>query len=226
MSGGKKPAMPARRGLGPRGMAVAWGLIVVTAVVGTFGPAMFDLGVGIVFGFIVLITLYAWLLRRIVFGSRPIPHWAKVAYWVGGVLMVVGGVHAPDAFLALTGEQGTATVAYASTETGAHGTHYKQCWIDLPNGDNEQLPKTGACPAPDGAHLTVVYSPGGIVGPIVGARSDLMWWWAVGFQLAGIGLLTTTAVLTVRDPVLERHLRRGLLRPVPPNSRRPSTGRR
>uniref|UniRef100_A0AAU2UY89 Uncharacterized protein n=1 Tax=Streptomyces sp. NBC_00003 TaxID=2903608 RepID=A0AAU2UY89_9ACTN len=52
----------------------------------------------------------------------------------------------------------------------------------------------------------VVYSPGGVVGPILAARGDLMWWWAAGFQLAGIGLLTTTAVLTVRDPVLERRL--------------------
>lgn len=205
MGGGKKQTAAAR-GLGPRAMAVAWAVIIAVAVVSTLGPAMFDFGLGIVFGFIVLITLYAWILRRIVFGSRVIPRWAKATYWVGGALMVVGGVHAPDAFLALTGEQGTATVAYASTETGAHGTKYKQCWVDLPNGNNEQLPKTGACPAPRGAHLTVVYSPGGVVGPILGTRSDLMWWWAAGFQLAGIGLLTTTAALTVRDPVLERRL--------------------
>ncbi|MDJ0347555.1 hypothetical protein QMK19_37820 [Streptomyces sp. H10-C2] len=131
-----------------------------------------------------------------------------------GALMIVGAVHAPDAFLALTGEQGTATVAYTSTETGAHGMTYKQCWIDLPNGDNEQLPHTGPCPAPDGAALTVVYSPHGIVGPIIGAKGDLMWWWAVGFQLAGIGLLSTTAVLTVRDPALEWHQRRGSAGPV------------
>ncbi|MEU5434967.1 hypothetical protein AB0G73_16555 [Streptomyces sp. NPDC020719] len=200
--------MAARPGLGPRAMAVAWAVIIVVAVVSTLVPAMLDFGLGVVFGFIVLITLYAWILRRVVFGSRAVPRWARATYWVGGALLVVGAVHAPDAFLALTGEQGTATVAYASTETGAHGTKYTQCWVDLPDGNNERLPRTGACPAPRGAHLTVVYSPGGIVGPIIGSKGDLMWWWAAGFQLTGIGLLTTTAVLTVRDPVLERRPRR------------------
>ncbi|WP_330294451.1 hypothetical protein [Streptomyces sp. NBC_00503] len=202
MNGGKKRAAPVR-GLGPRGMAVAWIAVIVLAAVGTFGPAMFDPGLGIVFGVILLITLYAWVLRRISFGSRPVPRWARTAYWTGGALMVIGGLHAPDAFLALTGEQGTATVAYNSTGTGAHGTQYTRCWIDLPNGNNEQLPGTGPCPAPHGTPLTVVYSPGGVVGPILGAEDDLKWWWAAAFQLAGIGLLTATAVVTVRDPVLE-----------------------
>ncbi|MGW2815799.1 hypothetical protein [Streptomyces sp. NPDC001415] len=211
MNGGKKggrrhqPAA-AIRGLGPRAMAVAWAVIILVATVSTLGPALLDLGVGIVFGLIVLITLYAWVLRRIVYGSRAVPRWAKAAYWVGGALMVVGGVHAPDAFLALTGEQGTATIAYADKETGSHGTQYTQCWVDLPDGNTEQLPRTGPCPGPRGTHRTVVYSPGGVVGPVLAARGDLMWWWAAGFQLAGIGLLATTAVLTVRDPVLERRL--------------------
>lgn len=88
----------------------------------------------------------------------------------GGALLVVGGVHAPDAFLALAGEQGTATIAYADMETGSHGTKYIQCWVDLPDGNTEQLPRTGPCPAPDGAHRPVVYSPGGVVGPILGSR--------------------------------------------------------
>ncbi|MFI6684234.1 hypothetical protein [Streptomyces sp. NPDC050485] len=210
-------------------MTVAWAVIIVVAVVSTFGPAMLDFGLGIVFGSIVLITLYAWILRRIVFGSRPIPRWAKAAYWVGGALMVIGGVHAPDAFLALTGEQGTATIAYASTETGSHGTKYTQCWVDLPDGSTEQLPTAGPCPAPRGAHLTVVYSPGGVVGPILKAKSDLMWWWAAGLQLTGIALLTTTAVLTVRDPVLQWQLRRasaGAVRKPQGRPRVPSRYRR
>ncbi|GAA2433123.1 hypothetical protein ACFPFX_28790 [Streptomyces mauvecolor] len=202
--GGRRQPAAAVRGLGPRGMAVAWAVIIAVALVSTVGPALLDFGVGVVFGLIVLITLYAWVLRRIVFGSRAIPRWARLTYWVGGALMVVGGVHAPDAFLALVGEQGTATIAYASTETGSHGMKYKQCWVDLPDGNTEQLPRTGPCPAPNGTHRTVVYAPGGVVAPILAAKGDLMWWWAAGFQLAGVGLLTTTAVLTVRDPVLER----------------------
>ncbi|WP_406509979.1 hypothetical protein [Streptomyces sp. NBC_00212] len=204
--GGRKQSAAAIRGLGPRAMGVAWIVIITVAVVSTLGPALLDFGVGVVFGLIVLITLYAWVLRRIVFGSRAIPRWAKLTYWVGGALLVVGGVHAPDAFLALAGEQGTATIAYADVETGSHGTKYIQCWVDLPDGNTEQLPRTGPCPAPDGAHRPVVYSPGGVVGPILRSRGDLMWWWAAGFQLAGVGLLATTAVLTVRDPVLERRL--------------------
>ncbi|MDJ0383498.1 hypothetical protein [Streptomyces sp. G-G2] len=183
-------------------------MIIVLAVISTFGPAILDLGLGIVFGVIVLITLYTWVLRRISYGSRTVPQWARTAYWLGGALLVIGGMHAPDAALALTGEQGTAVVDGASTGTGAHGMKYTQCWIDLPNGSNEQLPATGPCPAPHGTHLTVVYSPQGIIGPIVGSRSDLMWWWALVFQLVGIGILTATAVLTVSDPVLERPLGR------------------
>src|SRR3954465_3111242 len=104
--GGAKQPAPAVRGLGPRGMAVAWAVIIVVALVSTLGPALLDFGVGVVFGLTVLITLYAWVLRRIVFGSRAVPRWARVTYWAGGALMVVGGVHAPDAFLALAGEQG------------------------------------------------------------------------------------------------------------------------
>lgn len=49
MGGGKKRAA-AVRGLGPRGMAVAWTVVIVLAAVGTFGPAMFDPGLGIVLG--------------------------------------------------------------------------------------------------------------------------------------------------------------------------------
>ncbi|MFF4183537.1 hypothetical protein ACFYZ9_10140 [Streptomyces sp. NPDC001691] len=205
--GGKRPAA-AVRGLGPRGMALAWAVVVMVATVSTLGPALLDFGLGVVFGLIMLIVLYAWVLRHIAFGSRPVPRWARVTYWVGGALMVVGAVHAPDAFLALTGKQGTATIAYASTETGSHGTKYLQCWVDLPDGNTEKLPRTGACPAPRGAARTVVYSPGGVVAPLLTAKSGLLWWWAAGFQLAGLAMLTTTAVLTVHDPVRERQLGR------------------
>ncbi|WP_330335406.1 hypothetical protein OHS33_37610 (plasmid) [Streptomyces sp. NBC_00536] len=215
MSGGRKQpvrAPAAGRVPGPRRMAVAWGVIVVVAVVSTTGLTMFDLGVGIVFGLLALWALYAWVLRKIVYGGGPVPRRTRTAYWAGGLLMVVGGVHAPDAFLAVAGAQGTATVAYSSTATGAHGMTYGQCWIDLPNGADEHLPGTGPCPAPHGAHLTVVYSPDGVVGPLLGTKRDLMWWWEAGFLLAGTALLVTTAIRTVRDPARDLPPRR---RPPP-----------
>ncbi|MGW5528951.1 hypothetical protein [Streptomyces xanthochromogenes] len=201
MGGGTKPSKSAVPGLGPRRAALAWVLVVVLAAVCTFVPALLDLGLGIVVGLLVLITLYAWVLRRIVFGGRPISRRNKASYWIGGALLVVGGMHAPDALLALTGAQGTATIAYTSTETGSHGTRYIQCWVELPSG-TERLPRTGPCPAPVGARRTVVYSPSGLAGPILTSRGRLMWWWAAGFGLAGIAALTTTAVRTVRGPDL------------------------
>ncbi|MFE3684989.1 hypothetical protein ACFXPM_17325 [Streptomyces sp. NPDC059095] len=134
MRGGGKPSKPAIPGLGPRRAALAWALVVALAVLSTYGPALLDLGLGIVVGLVVLVTLYAWAVRRIIFGGRPISRRNRASYWIGGALLVVGGAHAPDAFLALAGDQGRATIAYASTETGSHGTRYKQCWVELPGG--------------------------------------------------------------------------------------------
>ncbi|MBX7464568.1 hypothetical protein K1Y80_00560 [Streptomyces sp. MAG02] len=202
MRGGGKPSKPAIPGLGPRRAALAWALVVALAVLSTYGPALLDLGLGIVVGLVALVTLYAWAVRRIIFGGRPISRRNRAGYWIGGALLVVGGAHAPDAFLALAGDQGRATIAYASTETGSHGTRYKQCWVELPGGDVERLSRTGPCPAPDGTEHLVVYSPSGLVGPILTSRGGLMWWWAAGFGLAGIAALTTTAVRTVRGPDL------------------------
>ncbi|MBB4926219.1 hypothetical protein [Kitasatospora kifunensis] len=197
----RKPLRPRTPGRAAVGWALVLLLVVFQALLG-----ILDLGVGMVIGGIGLIV--GWLLpvRRLVYGRRPAPRAVKVAYVLGALALSYATASTGAVAVMALGTHGVAHIAYEETGTGSHGTQYKQCYLDLPDNNTEQLRTTGACPAPDGTAVDAYYEPGGDspLLPVLAdsasmERAGLVW----GLPAAlGLGLFGYTMVASLHG--LER----------------------
>ncbi|MDH6143548.1 hypothetical protein P3T35_005583 [Kitasatospora sp. GP30] len=198
----------------PRRAVLGWALVLLLVVAQAL-LGFVDLGIGMVLGGVGLII--GWLLpvRRLVYGRRTAPRAVKVAYILGTLVLCYATASTGTVAVMALGTHGTVRIAFENGEIGSHGTHYRQCYLDLPGGDTEPLRTTGSCPAPAGAPVSAYYMPGGDspLRPVLAdsgslERAGLLW----GLPTAlGLGLLGYAAAASTR----------GLERPAPRPRREP-----
>ncbi|GAA1942219.1 hypothetical protein [Kitasatospora viridis] len=205
-----KPLLPRTRRRVAAGWALVLPLLLAQAALG-----LLDLGVGMVVGAVGLIAGWFLLVRRLVYGRRRAPRSVKVAYVLATLLLGYATAFTGELAVVLLGTHGTVRVAYSDTETGSHGTAYRQCYLDLPGGDTEPMRTTGSCPAPDGSPIDAYYMPGGDspLKPVPASSAELerlTLLWGLPTAL-GLGLLGYAVLVSSRD----------LQRPAPRQRREP-----
>ncbi|MFE0465194.1 hypothetical protein ACFW1A_38675 [Kitasatospora sp. NPDC058965] len=186
----------------PRRAVLGWSVVLLVVVVQAL-LGFVDLGIGMVLGAIGMITAWFLAVRRLVYGRRTAPRAVKVAYVLGTLALTYAtGATGEVAVMAL-GTHGTVHVAYEDTETGSHGTRYRQCYLDLPGGDTEPVRTVGPCPGPGGTPVGAYYMPGGD-SPLRPVLADAASWehtgllWGIPTAL-GLGLLGYAVVASSRD---------------------------
>ncbi|MEY9943264.1 hypothetical protein [Kitasatospora sp. GAS1066B] len=211
----RKPLRPRTPGRAVLGWALVLLLVIVQALLG-----FVDLGIGIVIGGIGLIVGWFLPVRRLVYGRRTAPRAVKVAYVLGALALCYATASAGAVAVMALGTHGTVHIAYEDSEIGSHGTHYRQCYLDLPGGI-EPLRTTGSCPAPGGAPVSAFYLPGGDspLRPVLAdsaslEQAGLLWGLPT---VLGLGLLGYAVVASTRG--LERPA------PRPPDGESPGRSR-
>ncbi|MGW1894914.1 hypothetical protein ACWCP6_32430 [Streptomyces sp. NPDC002004] len=180
-------------------LIIGWLLVLLLAALTTSLLGALDAGLGGVLGALALTLSYHLIVRRLILRQNAVPKRIKVCYTLASIALAVGAVYTSPASLVAFGKEGVGFIDYQDRQKGGHGT-YVQCYVQDPDGSVDPLPSGGACPYPDGTPVTMVYSPDGIGGPLLGAKSSYTYAvvvCAVG-QLTGYCLMVAAAVITGR----------------------------